>query len=108
MEINTYAAGRSASAGSASSGEIARLQEKLKVLFRRVSDLAQNQGIDPKLKIIMQQSLQAQIEMVMKQISDLQTKKSEQAQAMQDVTEQHDKKKTAPRRSSHAGIDILV
>jgi hypothetical protein len=73
--INTAFISKLAAAnGSGTANDVAALQIKLKALFGLVKDLANDNSMAPTLKKKMQQLLQAQIQMIMQQIADLQAK----------------------------------
>jgi uncharacterized membrane protein YukC len=57
----------------ASGGKLAALQARLKVLFKTVKEVGLNSSLDTKTKKMLMQSLQAEIQIVMLRIAELQS-----------------------------------
>lgn len=68
-------------------GKLAALQARLKVLFKTVKDIGQNNNLDAKTKKMLLQSLQAEIQMVMQRIAELENGDRKKGSAMDAVVQ---------------------
>lgn len=113
MQVNVSAASSSNTIGAGGGGDVAQLQAKLKLLLNRVKDLAKDTAMDARLKKMMQQSLQAQIQLVTKQIADVQSKPGKSVTADNTLTVRtlNTQNKSAQDRqhpASPGGIDTFA